>query len=108
MTTRSTRSPRRRTVVALGVVLAVLAGFVVRLVDIQVVNADEHVKDSLNVAFAGAFGPAVFTGLALVGAGHGEVMLAWALPLSVVAALCFLRLPARAASAADEPGLAPA
>jgi cell division protein FtsI (penicillin-binding protein 3) len=39
--------------VALGVVLAVLAGFVVRLVDIQVVNADEHVKDSLNVAFAG-------------------------------------------------------
>ncbi|MGN6218000.1 MAG: peptidoglycan D,D-transpeptidase FtsI family protein [Microbacterium sp.] len=53
MTTRSTRSPRRRTVVALGVVLAVLAGFVVRLVDIQVVNADEHVKDSLNVAFAG-------------------------------------------------------
>jgi len=34
-------------------VLAVLAGFVVRLVDIQVVNADEHVKDSLNVAFAG-------------------------------------------------------
>jgi len=53
MTTRSTRSPRRRTVVALGVVLAVLAGFVVRLVDIQVVNADEHVQDSLNVAFAG-------------------------------------------------------
>ncbi len=39
MTTRSTRSPRRRTVIALGVVLAVLAGFMVRLVDIQVVNA---------------------------------------------------------------------
>jgi cell division protein FtsI (penicillin-binding protein 3) len=53
MTTRSTRSPRRRTVVALAVVLAVLAGFVVRLVDIQVVNADEHVEDSLKVAFAG-------------------------------------------------------
>ncbi|WP_426325076.1 peptidoglycan D,D-transpeptidase FtsI family protein [Microbacterium sp. E-13] len=53
MTTRSTRSPRRRTVVALAVVLAVLAGFIIRLVDIQVVNADEHIKDSLDVAFAG-------------------------------------------------------
>ncbi len=53
MTTRSTRSPRRRTVVALAVVLAVLAGFIVRLVDIQVVNADDHIKDSLNAAFAG-------------------------------------------------------
>lgn len=53
MTTRSTRSPRRRTVVALAVVLAVLAGFIVRLVDIQVVNADEHVSDSLERALAG-------------------------------------------------------
>ncbi len=40
MVTRATRSPRRRTVVALAVVLAVLAGFIVRLVDIQVVNAE--------------------------------------------------------------------
>ncbi len=47
MTTRSTRSPRRRTVVALAVVLAVLVVFVVRLVDIQVVSAREHVDDSL-------------------------------------------------------------
>lgn len=54
MTTRSTRTPRRRTVVALAVVLAVLAGFIVRLVDIQVVNAREHVEDSLDRAFAGA------------------------------------------------------
>ncbi len=54
MTTRSTRSPRRRTVVALAVVLAVLAGFTVRLVDIQVVNADEHVADSLERAFRGS------------------------------------------------------
>lgn len=54
MTTRSTRSPRRRTVVALAVVLAVLAGFIVRLVDIQVVNADDHIKDSLDTAFAGS------------------------------------------------------
>lgn len=53
MTTRSTRSPRRRTVVALAVVLAVLGAFVVRLVDIQVVNADEHVADSLEVALEG-------------------------------------------------------
>lgn len=50
MTTRSTRSPRRRTVVALAVVLAVLAGFIVRLVDIQVVNADDHIADSMQVA----------------------------------------------------------
>ncbi len=43
MITRATRSPRRRTVVALAVVLAVLAGFIVRLVDIQVVHAErEH------------------------------------------------------------------
>ena len=47
MTTRTTRSPRRRTVVALAVVLAVLVGFGIRLVDIQIVNADQHVKDSL-------------------------------------------------------------
>lgn len=46
MTTRSTRSQRRRTVVALAVVLAVLAGFILRLVDIQVVNAEEHISDS--------------------------------------------------------------
>ncbi|MCK6064981.1 MULTISPECIES: peptidoglycan D,D-transpeptidase FtsI family protein [Microbacterium] len=52
MTTRSTRSPRRRTVVALAVVLAVLVGFVVRLVDIQVVNAGEHIEDSLSLGFA--------------------------------------------------------
>ncbi len=46
MTTQATRSPRRRTVVALAVVLAVIAGFIVRLVDIQVVNASAHVADS--------------------------------------------------------------
>lgn len=50
MTTRSTRSPRRRTVVALAVVLAVLSGFIVRLVDIQIVNADDHIADSMQVA----------------------------------------------------------
>ena len=33
MTTRATRGPRRRTVVALAVILAVLGAFVVRLVD---------------------------------------------------------------------------
>lgn len=47
MTTRATRGPRRRTVVALAVILAVLGAFVVRLVDIQVVSANEHVTDSL-------------------------------------------------------------
>lgn len=37
---------------ALMIVLAVLGAFVVRLVDIQVVNADEHVADSMNLGFA--------------------------------------------------------
>ncbi len=49
MTTATSRSPRRRTVVALAVVLIVLVAFVVRLVDIQVVNAREHVDDSLSM-----------------------------------------------------------
>lgn len=47
MTTRATRGPRRRTVVALAVILSVLVAFVVRLIDIQVVSADEHVSQSL-------------------------------------------------------------
>lgn len=47
MTTTTHRSPRRRTVVALAIVLTILLAFVVRLVDIQVVNAREHVDDSL-------------------------------------------------------------
>ena len=50
MTTHATRSPRRRTVVALAVVLAILAAFVVRLVDIQVVNASDHVADAEKLA----------------------------------------------------------
>ena len=49
MTTTTSRSPRRRTVVALAVVLIVIVAFVVRLVDIQVVNAREHVEDSLSM-----------------------------------------------------------
>ena len=48
MTTRSTRSPRRRTVVALGVVLIVLCAFVIRLVDIQVVNAQENIDNAMS------------------------------------------------------------
>lgn len=46
MTTRATRGPRRRTVVALAVVLVVLVAFVVRLVDIQIVNASQHKQDA--------------------------------------------------------------
>jgi cell division protein FtsI (penicillin-binding protein 3) len=53
MTTRATRGPRRRTVVALAVILAVLSAFVIRLVDIQVVSADDHVADSLHVGQLG-------------------------------------------------------
>lgn len=48
MTTRATRGTRRRTVVALAVILAVLSAFVLRLVDIQVVQADDNVAASLN------------------------------------------------------------
>jgi len=48
MTTRATRSPRRRTVVALAVVLVVLVAFVARLIDIQVVNASQHVEDAFS------------------------------------------------------------
>ena len=54
MTTRATRGPRRRTVVALAVILCVLVAFVVRLVDIQVVSADEHVSESLEHLGAGS------------------------------------------------------
>ncbi|PZU33369.1 MAG: cell division protein FtsI [Microbacterium sp.] len=50
MTTRATRSPRRRTVVALAVVLGILAAFVVRLVDIQVVNANDHISEAESLA----------------------------------------------------------
>ncbi len=49
MTTRSTRTPRRRTVVALAVVLSVVVAFTVRLVDIQVVDAQEYVAQSLSM-----------------------------------------------------------
>ncbi|HWT32657.1 MAG TPA: penicillin-binding protein 2 [Microbacterium sp.] len=47
MTSRSTRSPRRRTVVALAIVLSIMVTFVIRLVDIQVVNAQTNIDDSL-------------------------------------------------------------
>ncbi|WEK14150.1 MAG: penicillin-binding protein 2 [Candidatus Microbacterium phytovorans] len=50
MTTRATRSPRRRTVIALMVVLAVIGGFVVRLVDIQIVNASDHIAEQSRLA----------------------------------------------------------
>lgn len=57
MTTRATRGPRRRTVVALGVILAILSAFVVRLVDIQVVSADDHFADSMSVGDLGTTQP---------------------------------------------------
>lgn len=53
MTTRATRSPRRRTVVALAVVLVILTAFIVRLVDIQVVRAADYVADSMNTGNLG-------------------------------------------------------
>ncbi|MDQ4212956.1 penicillin-binding protein 2 [Microbacterium capsulatum] len=48
MTTRATRTPRRRTVIVLAVILAVICGFLVRLVDIQVVSAAANVKESID------------------------------------------------------------
>ncbi|MEJ1086785.1 penicillin-binding protein 2 [Microbacterium sp. Mu-80] len=47
MTTRATRGSRRRTVAALAVILAVLGAFVFRLVDIQIVHADDHVAEGI-------------------------------------------------------------
>ena len=54
MTTRATRGPRRRTVAALMVILIVLCAFLIRLIDIQVVRADEHVADSLSLGNLGS------------------------------------------------------
>ena len=54
MTGRSNRSPRRRTVVAMFMVLAVIGAFVIRLVDIQVVNAKEHIAQSLELGLSGS------------------------------------------------------
>jgi MFS family permease len=49
----------------------------------------------LDLGFAVSFAPGTFVGLWLVGGGHGEVMLALALPVASVGALCFWRLPSR-------------
>jgi cell division protein FtsI (penicillin-binding protein 3) len=46
MTVSATRTPRRRTAVAMFAVLVMIGVFVIRLVDIQVVNAATHVADS--------------------------------------------------------------
>ncbi|MGF3055017.1 peptidoglycan D,D-transpeptidase FtsI family protein [Microbacterium sp. YY-01] len=53
MAITSEKSPRRRTTMALAVLLAVIAGFVFRLVDIQVVNADAHIEESHNLGQLG-------------------------------------------------------
>lgn len=57
MTTRATRGPRRRTVAALLVILIVLSAFLLRLIDIQVVRADEHVAESLSLGNLGSTQP---------------------------------------------------
>jgi MFS family permease len=49
----------------------------------------------VDTAFAVSWAPGVLVGLWLVGDGRGEVMLAAALPLAVLAALCFRPLPRR-------------
>lgn len=52
MTTQATRTPRRRTTVVLFLVFAILAAFSIRLIDIQVVKADEYVEDFRNRSLA--------------------------------------------------------
>jgi predicted MFS family arabinose efflux permease len=59
--------------------------------------APPHLRGSyeavVGVAFAVSWAPGVLIGLWLVGAGRGVLMLMLALPLSVLAALCFRRVP---------------
>ena len=52
MTTRATRTPRRRTSVALLLIFAIIAAFTIRLIDIQVVKADEYTDDFRNARLA--------------------------------------------------------
>ncbi len=47
MKSRASRTPRRRTVLALAVILAVMCGFLVRLVDVQVLSASATVQQSV-------------------------------------------------------------
>jgi MFS family permease len=47
----------------------------------------------INLAWEGAWGPTALVGLWLVGRGEGEIFLALALPVGVVAALVFFLLP---------------
>ena len=51
-------------------------------------------QGALNLAFEGAWGPAALGGLWLIGLGYGELLVALALPVGVVAALVFFLLPA--------------
>lgn len=59
--------------------------------------APPHLRGSyeavVGVAFAVSWAPGVLIGLWLVGAGRGVLMLMLALPLSLLAALCFRRVP---------------
>ncbi|GAA2536932.1 penicillin-binding protein 2 [Microbacterium mitrae] len=52
MTTRATRTPRRRTSVALLLIFAIIAAFTIRLIDIQVVKADEYTDAFRNARLA--------------------------------------------------------
>ncbi|MGO1847629.1 MULTISPECIES: peptidoglycan D,D-transpeptidase FtsI family protein [unclassified Microbacterium] len=52
--TSAARSPRRRTVVALACVVVIILAFVVRLVDIQVVSASEHLDEASDKGLNGS------------------------------------------------------
>jgi MFS family permease len=51
-------------------------------------------QGALNLAFEGAWGPAALGGLWLIGLGHGELLVAAALPVGLLAAVVFFALPA--------------
>jgi dipeptide/tripeptide permease len=68
----------------------VASAFAARIAPVQLRGTYEGVVDT---AFAVAWPPSVLVGLWLVGAGHGTAMLAATLPLALVGALCFSRLP---------------
>ena len=50
-------------------------------------------QGALNLAFEGSWGPAALGGLWLISLGHGELLVALALPVGVVAAMVFFALP---------------
>ena len=87
-------------VLAAAVALMVLGEMLVVPVSLAVAAelAPIHLRGSyqgaLNLSWEAAWGPTSIVGLWLVGLGHGETLLALALPVAAIAAVLFLMLPA--------------